>query len=207
MVKEETRLLHRLELFTPEYFGVVDYVSDQSAELEKCPHGTNYNSHIALNNLTTHFSKPCVLDLKMGTETFEPDAPPEKKMREQNKYPAQTEFGFRLVAMRIYDPTHVYASEDGYIYFPKTFGRSLTTRDEVKRALRTFFGGNGLPKEVVRNRSAAIKKILSKLKLIKSWLKDNKIFTFSASSILLIYEGDSVTNEIDGFQPDMATAK
>jgi hypothetical protein len=55
--------------------------------------------------------------------------------------------------------------------------------------------------------SATIKKILHKLKLIRSWFQDNSIFTFTASLMLLIYEGNIVTNKVDGVQPDMATAK
>ena len=207
-VKAETKLLHRLELFTCEYYGMVEYVPDvSSAEAEVGPYGTNYNSHLLLHNLTTHFSKPCVLDLKMGTDTFEPDAPIEKKLREKAKYPAQTEFGFRLVAMRIYNPADVTADKGGYVYYPKSFGRSLERRDAVKRGLRSFFGGSDLPKNVQVYRSGAIKKILHKLKLIRSWFRDNYIFSFTASSILLIYEGNTVTNEVDGVQPDMATAK
>jgi len=207
-MEAETKLLHRLELFTPEYFGMVEHVPDSSSALEESgEYGINYNSHLLLYNLTRHFSKPCVVDLKMGTETFEPDASEEKKVRERKKYPPQAEFGFRLVAMRIYNPSSGSADKDGYLYFPKKFGRSLETRDQVKRALHTFFGGSNLPKEVQANRSAVIKKILNKLKLFKSWFLDNNVFAFSASSILLLYEGDTISNEEDGVQLDMATAK
>jgi 1D-myo-inositol-tetrakisphosphate 5-kinase/inositol-polyphosphate multikinase len=206
-VEAEMKLLHRLELFVPQYYGIVEYVPDPSAVVGSGSFGTNYNTHILLHNLVARFSKPCVVDLKMGTQTFEPDAPSDKKIRERTKYPLQKEFGFRIVAMRVYDPSNVEASADGYIVFPKKFGRSLETRDSVKRALRTFFGGSKVPKEVLANRSAAIKAILTKLKLIKRWFTDNNIFSFCASSILLIYEGETVTNDVDGVQLDMATAK
>jgi 1D-myo-inositol-tetrakisphosphate 5-kinase/inositol-polyphosphate multikinase len=190
---------------------MVEYVpadgSPSAAEAKVGPYGTNYNSHLLLHNLTTHFSIPCVLDLKIGTKTYEPDAPLEKKLREKAKYPAQSEFGFRLVAMRIYNPVDATADKDGYVYYPKSFGRTLESRDAVKKILRCFFGGIDLPKNVQVYRSGAIKKILHRLKLIRSWFRDNDTFTFTASSILLIYEGNTVMNEADGVQPDMATAK
>jgi 1D-myo-inositol-tetrakisphosphate 5-kinase/inositol-polyphosphate multikinase len=205
IIDRETKLLHRLELFVPEYYGMVEYVPDESKHDETGPYGTNYNSHLLFLNLTTPFSHPCVLDLKMGTKTYETDAPNEKKDRERSKYPAQDKFGFRMVAMRIYDPHSSKSSSDGYSYFPKSFGRSLDTRDSVKQALRTFFGGTNLSKEVQTNRANAIKRILTQLKLIKGWFKDNDIFEFSASSILLIYEGD--TQSTQDVLPDLGTAK
>jgi hypothetical protein len=208
-VESEIKLLRRLELFTPEYFGVVECATELSTneQVPTCSYGTNYNSHILLHNLTSHFSKPCVLDLKMGTETYEPDAPDDKKRRERTKYPQQVEFGFRLVAMRLFNPSDTLADIDGYIYFPKKFGQSLESRDRVKDGLRLFFGGGDLPLIVRASRAEAIKRILTQLKLIKKWFKDNNVFTFTASSILLVYEGNTETDEENGMQPDLATVK
>jgi len=201
------KLLHRLELLTPKYYGTVEHDYMPSSQVHSSPLGIKSNSYILLKNLTSHFSKPCVLDLKLGTQTFEPDAPEEKKLREQNKYPPQIDFGFRIVAMRVYDPSNEKAGEDGYVYYPKQFGQSLDSRESVKRALRTFLGGEDLPTDVRANRSTAIKRILGKLKLIKGWCRDNDVLAFYGTSILVIYEGDTVQNELDGVQPDMARAK
>lgn len=205
LVELETKLLHRIELFTPEYLGIVQYSEDSSSTgmIEDGLFGMNSTWYIVLRNLTTHFSKPCVMDLKMGTETYEPDAPEDKILRERSKYPMQGEFGFRVVAMRIYSPADVEACDDGYIYFPKKFGRSLESRNQIKLAMRTFFGGNHLSKEVRANRSTAIKKILTKLKLILGWFLDNTCFTFSASSLLMVYEGATEANELEGVDQGM----
>jgi hypothetical protein len=206
-VESETKMLRRLELFTPDYYGVVEYATESSTSEQVGCYGTTYNSHLIMQNLTSHFSKPCVLDLKMGTETYEPDAPQDKKLRERAKYPQQVEFGFRLVGMRIFSPDNALADIDGYIYFSKKFGRSLESRDSVKRALRSFFGDGDLPVIVRANRAEAIKRILTQVKLIKKWFKENDVFTFSASSILLVYEGNTKTDEENEIQPDLATAK
>jgi len=214
-VENETKLLHRLELFTPKYVGTVEHdekissevQSKLSSEVQSGPFGIKPNLYILLNNLTSNFSKPCVLDLKIGIKTYEPDAPEEKKMREMNKYPQQIDFGFRMVAMRIYDPSNTKAGKDGYVYYPKQFGRSLDTRESVKRALRTFLGGENLPKDIKAMRSNAIKRILSKLKLIRGWFRDNDVLAFYGSSILIIYEGETKENKADGVQLDMARAK
>jgi Inositol polyphosphate kinase len=198
----ETKLLHRVELFTSEYFGVAEYIEDsESSATTEGEFGLNRNMYIVLRNLTTHFSKPCVLDLKMGTQTYEPDAPEDKQIRERSKYVSQEEFGFRIIGMRIYGPSDVEACDDGYIYFPKQFGRSMQSRNQIKLALRTYFGGNHLTKEVRLNRSTAIKRILTKLKLIIGWFRDNTVFTFYASSLLMVYEGTTELNALGSVDP------
>jgi Inositol polyphosphate kinase len=177
-VIKEAKLLHRLDLFTAEYYGLVEHKSktgsyhpadvDADDQHQTCPYGTKYCSHILAGNLTINFSRPSVMDIKMGMQTYEPDAPEAKKMRERKKYELQEVLGFRIVALRIFDPSSVENAKDGYVYFPKSFGRSLISRDEVKRAFVKFFGGDGngmLSKEVRKNRSKGIKKILSELKV------------------------------------------
>jgi len=213
-IEIETKLLHRLEPFTARYFGTIEYNQNLSladerviAETNLEPFGIKLNSYILLNNVTENFSKPCVLDVKLGTKTFEPDASEAKKSYELKKYPSQSEFGFRLTAMRIYDPSNTKAGECGYVYYPKQFGRSRGTQESLKRALIVFLGGANLPKDIRANRSAAIQSILSRLKMIKGWFFDNKSFAFYGSSILIIYEGDTGQNEVDGVQLDMACAK
>ena len=204
-VKKEIKLLHRLALFTPEYFGLFEHQPDSSATCEKpqtCRYGTNYNSYILANNLIANYSKASILDIKMGVETFESDAPEDKRIREINKYELQREMGFRIVGMRVYSPSSVQAATDGYVIFSKSFGRSLTSRDEIKRALITFFGGEEdqrlLPKDVLNNRSKAIKKIMSQLKLIRRWFQENDVFSFTSSSLLILYESDDNASQSGG---------
>mmetsp|Transcript_13022 Transcript_13022/g.27558 ORF Transcript_13022/g.27558 Transcript_13022/m.27558 type:complete len:444 (-) Transcript_13022:3223-4554(-) len=213
-VEMETKLLHRLEPFTAPYFGTVEYNKNKSLDIEELPAGVDpepfnikLNSYILLNNVTKNFSKPCVLDIKMGIKTFEPDASPEKKSYELGKYSPQSDFGFRFTAIRMYDPSNAEAGEDGYVYYPKQYGRSLVTRESVKDALLAFLGGANLPKDVRANRSAAIQRILSRLKMIKGWFRDNQSFAFYGSSILVVYEGETEKNDIDGVELDMARAK
>jgi Inositol polyphosphate kinase len=126
------------------------------------------DAHLLLQDLTINYSKPCVMDLKMGVQTYvrshhqsffnfcrcfsqvvffcchdilqEPDATPEKRAREYGKYPQQTKFGFRIVGMRYYNPSHADADEKGFLYFEKSYGRSLTTYEQLTEAFRLYFG-------------------------------------------------------------------
>lgn len=210
----ETKLLYRLEPFTARYFGTIEYNQNLSLNNQKViaatnpgPFGIKLNSYILLNNVTNNFSKPSVLDVKLGTKTFEPDSSEEKKAYELKKYSPQSDFGFRLTAMRIYDPSNAKADLCGYVHYPKQFGRSLGTREALKQALVVFLGGANLPKATRANRSTAIQKILSRLRMIKEWFRDNKSFSFYGSSILITYEGEMVRNEVYRVGLDMARAE
>ena len=56
-----------------------------------------------LDDLTAGYEKPSVIDLKIGTKTWEDDAPQEKIDRESKKYPLQRTIGFRLTGMRVFN--------------------------------------------------------------------------------------------------------
>ena len=132
--------------------------------------------------------------------------------------------------MRFYDPTHADADIKGYRYYEKSFGRSLTTRNELMEAFQLFFsagccvpetlnsdGSNGVSNASpskqasssssiltsTRIRRRTISNALVQLRPIRRWFEENKSLRFYASSLLFIYEGD-VTNSPN---PDMTTVK
>jgi hypothetical protein len=219
VVKKEVEALHRLSKFTAPYYGVIGQPGVSHAP--ECPFGVTDDAHLLLQDLTSNYSKPCVIDLKLGTQTFEPDAPPEKQERELGKYPEQAEFGFRIVGMRMYDPDHPDADEKGFRCFKKPYGRSLKSRDQILDALRTFLCA-GVEKPVIASedkriaedgvnnfltesvRCKTIANLLVQLRQLRRWFEENKSLRFYASSLLLVYEGD--TSKDNGSQ-DAATAK
>jgi hypothetical protein len=211
-LKKEAELLRRLQNYTALYYGVVqlNYIPSAAPSEEKTPYGVSVHSHLLLQDLTRHFSKPCVIDIKIGPHSYEPDAPEEKRARERSKYPQQTEFGFRIVGMRIYDPSHEDACDNGFQFFSKEFGRSLSARDALKSAFRTYFSAGvnklqakdtgGTPSTI---RTRSLSNILTQIRSIQSWFDDNIYFCFYASSLLIIYEGDPS----DSSMADMVSVK
>src|SRR5690242_4890446 len=65
--------------------------------------------YIRLENLLQNFSKPCLVDIKLGYRTYDEDATTLKISQEIAKYFYQKTIGFRLSGMKIYDP-----SDDAY---------------------------------------------------------------------------------------------
>jgi len=191
-VNNQRLLLSALSPFLPEYFGVAkltkDMINRSSASFDE---DTEY---IILEDLTKKYSKPCIIDVKLGTQSYEPDATDEKKRREAAKYPQQTDFGLRIVAMRVYNPSDTSADKGGFTRFSKHDGRSLSTRGKVKDAFRKFFG--------VERPSESITLVLQQLQAIEAWFLGNDSFCFYSSSIMIVYEGDNRCKD-----PSPATAK
>jgi 1D-myo-inositol-tetrakisphosphate 5-kinase/inositol-polyphosphate multikinase len=207
-VRREMDSLRKLSNFTAPYYGVVrqkhllcmspsNVNSRRPSQLrEDSTQEILSDGHLLLQDVTANFSKPCVMDLKMGTQSYEPDASEEKRAQEFAKYQQQARFGFRIVGMRFYDPSHPEADETGFRFFRKEYGRSLATRESVSDAFRLFFSAgltapseaNSGPAETMRCRSVTT--LLNQLRLLSRWFDDNKSIAFYSSSLLVVYEGD-----------------
>jgi len=75
------------EPFVPTYHGL--FAAEAGAQQQQ-------QLYLGLADLTSVCVKPCAIDIKMGTQTYEPGADAMKKRREINKCPHQAEVGFRI---------------------------------------------------------------------------------------------------------------
>eukprot|EP00578_Thalassiosira_sp_NH16_P029725 CAMPEP_0181076566 /NCGR_PEP_ID=MMETSP1071-20121207/487_1 /TAXON_ID=35127 /ORGANISM="Thalassiosira sp., Strain NH16" /LENGTH=420 /DNA_ID=CAMNT_0023157755 /DNA_START=1788 /DNA_END=3050 /DNA_ORIENTATION=+ len=186
---QEVGSLKRLSTFTSPYFGAIDLeMLNQHSDPPKSWTQSLQKPHLLLRNLTTPFCKPNIIDIKMGTQTYEPAAPLSKQVREAGKYPSQSTIGFRIVGMRVY----VESADGGeYRCWDKSFGISLKTRDDVVRALRTFFRCDGDVKYKSYTEHVIVC-VFKQLTQIKSWFEEeNTTLAFYASSALIVYDGDA----------------
>jgi len=215
---EEIEMLRRLSAFTTSYYGVL------------CPPeyaavgNISRDSYLLLSDATRKFRQPCVMDIKMGTKTFEPDATLAKRERELAKYPPQVSLGFRIVGLRVFDPSHPECDGLGFRTFDKFFGRSLKNLSDVRDVLELFFKHAEVPDAEKRLGEEAKRKnmnqfdlhelkkkwkignsesirrrvvcnFLHQLNVIRKWFEDNQSLRFYSSSLLFVYEGDvSVDN-------------
>jgi len=65
-IKRETEILAKLTKFTAPYYGVMGQTRVDPA----MPLGVTEDAHLLLQDLTINFKKPCVMDLKMGIQTY-----------------------------------------------------------------------------------------------------------------------------------------
>lgn len=179
-------LLGALKPFCPKYFGIIDTSEDNYK-------GIRYKhdpvpTHIILSNVTSHYKKPCVLDLKIGQRTYEPDAPLEKQESQHNKYPEQAIHGFRIVGMNVYDPNHSESDVLGYRCFDKMFGMQLKQKEDITAALCLFFKLNN---STHLERYNVVEKVMIEMtQLLQIHRELNRGMAFYASSLLIVVEGD-----------------
>lgn len=190
VLEKHQNLLKQLHPFLPQYFGVIERKPDEASSSSPKMQALNGRrnelptgiSYLMLEDITAKYKKPCTIDIKMGKQSYEPDADKEKQEREIKKYPQQKEFGLRIVGMRVYDPAHKEACSNGFVFFTKHYGRSLRARAKLKQALQIFFrAGSSV-------RSLAC--VLAQLREIKDWFVSNDSFSFYASSLLISYEAE-----------------
>lgn len=120
-------------------------------------------SYIVLEDLTAGMSKPCAMDMKVGT---------------RQRFTTSTQLGFRLCGMRVHRRTGLYTVD-------RLFGRGLTP-DTVEDAVAAFlFDGANVRVELIPS-------ILSELQRMICVLSEaTNPFRFYTSSLLFVYEGDT----------------
>lgn len=160
-----------IKRWIPKFFGVeIIQISNRNPQYMK------------LEDVTKHFDKPCITDLKIGKQTYNPLADLDKITKERSKYPRLSEVGFQLLGMRIYDP-----SSNNYTQYDRIFGRSLEPEELCDKGLRLFLTQNG---EIRRD---ALKEIILQVKHIKDFFVRQRKLSFYSSSLLVVYEGNSLS--------------
>lgn len=151
---------------------------DKMRKSRPSPHGCPF---IQLENVVARFSRPCILDLKVGSRLHGDNASQQKIASQSDKCNATTSrsLGLRLCGMQVYQVhTGTYRSLDKY------HGRKLTDAT-FRLALRDFLhDGQSVRRELLAP-------ILSRLHDLVNRLKELTSFRFYASSLLIMYDGVS----------------
>ncbi|GAN03778.1 inositol hexaphosphate kinase 3 [Mucor ambiguus] len=184
--------------FLPECYGTVRAATESDLKIL---------DDSALN-LLHGFTRPCILDLKMGSLLYDSEATDEKRMRmtRQSISTTSSSLGLRICGMKVYDPIN-----KRYATYEKIYGKSRTADNTVEAILAYLFptSSYGTQTEDYRtyvddntSTSTTREKILTKysrwviecfidtLKEIQESLIDHPNLRLIGSSILFMYEGD-----------------
>jgi len=162
---EEIHNYPALQSFAPTFFGV--------KELD----GKKY---IVIEDLTHTFKKPCILDVKIGRQSFGEDASPEKKasMEAKDKKSTTHPLGMRITAMKVYQ-----VESGDYVKTGKAEGKDVTV-DNFQSALSAYFhNGKELRKEL-------IPAFIEKIQKIREWMETQGELRIYSSSVLFVYDGE-----------------
>ncbi|KAF9168770.1 hypothetical protein DFQ26_000037 [Actinomortierella ambigua] len=136
---------------------------------------------ICLENVSHGFTHPCVLDLKLGTQLFDDNAPEEKKARLAAVAAKTTsgKLGFRMTGFQVYDQ-----EQSRYIKYDKQYGKSMT-EESVVDGFRLYFAAKLGPKRMKLVLLRFVNDLEDFLEVIKT-----QELRMRSSSLLLMYEGD-----------------
>ncbi|KAF9959812.1 hypothetical protein BGZ72_008730 [Mortierella alpina] len=136
---------------------------------------------LCLENISHGFTKPCILDLKLGTQLFDDNAPEEKKAR-LGAVSANTtsgKFGIRLTGFQVYD-----SSKDDFTKYSKHYGKGLN-EDTILDGFRAYFAANLGPQRM----RLVVERFVNDLSDFLATIKTLEV-RMRSSSLLMLYEGD-----------------
>ncbi|XP_071440129.1 inositol polyphosphate multikinase [Hetaerina americana] len=138
---------------------------------------------IILQNVTEGMLEPCVMDVKIGKQTWEPSASEEKKNIERVKYVAsKRECGFCIPGMQYYD-----IASQKLVKYGKEYGKQLD-RNGIKETLKLFLNWRSSLSHPL------ILLFLWKLWKILRWFQSQRQFLFYSSSVLFVYDAHILRN-------------
>ncbi|ESO84251.1 hypothetical protein LOTGIDRAFT_184350 [Lottia gigantea] len=133
-------------------------------------------TYMKLENITWKMKQACVMDIKIGAITWDPDAPADKIERERKKFPPSQEIGFRLAGFMIFNE-----ETNSTEHYAQSYCLHFTKESLLHQGFGKFF-------HPVTAKQDVIKITLSKLYSIEKWFLNQKRFQFISSSILLVYD-------------------
>ena len=168
------------------------------------------NKGVVLENVTENFTKPNVLDVKLGARLWADDAPQAKreKLEKQSSETTSGTLGLRIAGMRIWQGLQtdnpLQGNVDGYMSYDKDYGRQLTA-ENVHQGFEKFFllKDRETPSNIM---TQVILRFVKDLKGLQHVVENEESRMYS-SSVLFVYEGDSTAlqqafqSERDYFQP------
>ncbi|KAK4847173.1 hypothetical protein QYF36_026597 [Acer negundo] len=181
-----TRIPDHIHRFFPVFYGT---------QLLEASDGSGFRPHLVLQDLVSDRVNPSIIDIKIGSRTWYPQASEDYVHRclKKDKATSSLLLGFRISGLRIYGN-----SESGFWKPEKKHVQGFTPED-VRLVLRKFVSSNS-PTDSnsvpdccfapsVYGGSAGI---LAQLLELKAWFEDQTIYHFNSCSVLMLYEKESV---------------
>lgn len=144
---------------------------------------------LVLEDVATAYSKPCVIDVKIGFQTWYPNADERyvRRARAKDLATTQATLGFKICGWQ------VYKHSSGRFWRASKRWCKTMSQSQVRDALVCFADNEaGLNAASVYGGCFGA---LSQLRELESWFRHQSDFLFYSSSVLILYEGDATCVE------------
>lgn len=181
-----SRIPDHIRRFFPVFHGT---------QMLEASNGSGLHPHLVLQDLVSSRLRPSIIDVKIGSRTWYPEAPDDyvQKCLQKDRETTSLSLGFRISGLQIYG-----SKESGYWKPEKKLVLNFSMED-VRLVLQKFvssntFSGSDLEPDccfasTVYGGSAGI---LAQLLELKAWFEDQTIYHFNSCSVLMMYEKEAI---------------
>ncbi|XP_042491237.1 inositol polyphosphate multikinase beta-like [Macadamia integrifolia] len=178
-----TRIPDHIRRFFPIFYGT---------QLLEASDGSGLLPHLVLQDLVSNYVHPSVMDVKIGSRTWYPQASEdyEKKCVIKDRESTSLFLGFRISGLQTYE------NEESGFWKPDKKRVKGFTVDDVRSVLRKFVSFNPSSDSNPDCSFASIvyggsTGILAQLLELKAWFEDQTDFHFYSCSVLMMYEKEA----------------
>ncbi|KAF5200552.1 Inositol polyphosphate multikinase alpha [Thalictrum thalictroides] len=151
--------------------------------------GSGLHAHLILEDLISTHVHPSVMDIKIGSRTWYPQASEDyiQNCLRKDKEATSLQLGFRISGLQAYE-----SAESGFWKPDKKLVSSFDVED-VWSSLKRFVSSNPVSDVEPDSSLASVvyggsDGILAQLLNLKAWFEDQTIFHFNSCSVLVMYE-------------------
>ncbi|CAI0547983.1 unnamed protein product [Linum tenue] len=177
-----TRIPEHIRRFFPVFHGT---------QLVEASDGSGRKPHLVLEDITSGHSKPCVMDIKIGSRTWYPQASEDYIQRcfKKDRETSSLSLGFRVSGLQ------VYGNKESEVWKPERKVVKRVIGDKVRLVLKQFVSSNP-SMDLDSNPDCCYASsvyggstgILAQLLELKAWFEDQTTYHFNSCSVLMLYE-------------------
>ncbi|XVF08562.1 hypothetical protein REPUB_Repub07fG0013900 [Reevesia pubescens] len=181
----DTRVPDHIRRYFPVFYGT---------QLLEASDGSGLLLHLVLEDLTSICLNPSIIDVKIGSRTWYPEASEDyiQKCLEKDRQTSTVHLGFRISGLQIYE-----SKESGF-WKPERKEVQCLTADNVRLVLRKFVSSNSsIGSNVNPDCSFAPSVyggsagILEQLLELKAWFENQTSYHFHSCSLLILFDKES----------------
>eukprot|EP00258_Populus_trichocarpa_P012178 XP_002321769.3 inositol polyphosphate multikinase alpha [Populus trichocarpa] len=164
-------------------------------QLLEASDGSGLRPHLVLEDVVSSRSHPSVMDIKIGSRTWYPEASEDYIQRcfKKDRETSSLSLGFRISGLQIYGN-----EESGFWKPERKLVQNLSAAD-VRVVLKNFVSSN-LPVDPNSDPDCSFAAsvyggstgILAQLLELKAWFEDQTMYHLNSCSVLLVYEKEKV---------------